>query len=95
MRLSRIYGQGEFQYRLRYAVRTIRRDRIANGGAFSACFEMEDSDQIILAILRRGLKTPTFRKALERSHLVNIHEWLTNHPDLASRYYDSDDTESA
>lgn len=88
MRLSRIYGQGEFQYRLRYALRTILRDRIVNEGAFNTCFEMEDGEQIVRAILLRGLKRPTLRAALDRSHLINLQEWLARHPDLASSYYD-------
>lgn len=86
----RVLEPGAFRYRLQYAIRTILRDRIANEGVFNSCFEMEDADQVIVTILRRGLSDRRLRAALEGSHLVNIHEWLTRYPDLAGRYYEDD-----
>jgi hypothetical protein len=49
---------------------------------------MEDGEQIIVTILQRGLKDCRLRAALEGSHLVNVHEWLMQHPELAARYYE-------
>jgi hypothetical protein len=37
---------------------------------------MEDGDEVIRAILRRGLRNPKLRAALESSHLVNLTHWL-------------------
>lgn len=88
MYLPRLYEPDEFRYRLRYATTNIMRDRVADEGAFRTCFEMEDGEKIILTILRRGLKNPRLRAALEGSHLINIHEWLVHYPELASKYYE-------
>ena len=87
MYLSRVYDPGAHKYRVRYAIATILRDRVVNEGAFSSCFEMEDQDQVIRAILRRGLKNPRLRLALERSHLVNLVEWLAPRPEFYEAYY--------
>jgi hypothetical protein len=48
---------------------------------------MEDGEEVILIILRRGLKNPKLRAALLSSHLVNLHQWLIGHPDLMEAYY--------
>lgn len=74
-------------YRIRYAITTILRDRVVNEGAFACCFEMGDGDAVILAILRRGLKQPKLRVALERSHLINLNHWLTMHPEFAEPFH--------
>lgn len=87
MDTHRVFEPGAFRYRLQYAIRTILRDRISNEGVFNSCFEMEDADEIIATILRRGLSNRRLRKALEGSHLVNIHQWLIRYPELAGRYY--------
>jgi hypothetical protein len=84
--LSKIYDLAEYDYRLRYAIRTIVRDRIANEGAFKSCFEMGDGEEIILAILRRGLKNPKLRGSLESSHFVNLNQWLLRYPEFAMAY---------
>jgi hypothetical protein len=78
-------------YRVRYAIATILRDRVVNEGAFKCCFEMGDEDKVIRAILRRGLKNPRLRSALEKSHLVNITHWLPRFPDLAEAYFATDE----
>ena len=59
MYLPKIYDQAAHAYRVRYAIANILRDHTANEGAFKGCFEMEDGDGVILAILRRGLKYPS------------------------------------
>jgi len=92
MRLERAYKSGELAYRVRYAIANIMRDRVANEGAFRNCFEMEDADQVIRTILRRGLKNPKLRTALERSHLININQWLLRYPDLNEAYYATEGT---
>lgn len=56
MYLARIYDTDAFLHRIRYAITTIQRDRIVNEGAFKVCFEMEDEDEVIRTILRRGLQ---------------------------------------
>lgn len=64
----------------------ILRDRVVNEGAFRVCFEMGDQDQVVTTILRRGLKNPRLRAALERSHLIELNRWLLPRPDLAEAY---------
>jgi hypothetical protein len=90
---ERICQLEAYDYRLRYAVRTILRDRIANEGAFNNCFEMGDGDRIILAILRRGLGNSKLRIALEGSHVVNLNAWLTRYPEFAMKYQRDADSE--
>jgi hypothetical protein len=53
------------------------------------CFEMEDADEVVVAILRRGLKNLKLRTALERSHIVNLTQWLTLHPQFSDAYHRS------
>jgi hypothetical protein len=86
---ARLYDLDARSYRIRYAIATILRDRIANEGAFKICFEMLDEQEVIRAILSRGLKNPRLRSALERSHLVDLTHWLLRFPDLAEAYYAS------
>jgi len=87
---TRLYDPEGHSYRIRYAIGTILRDRVANEGAFRVCFEMLDEEEVIRAILFRGLKSPRLRRALERSHLVDLTHWLLRFPDLAEAYYASD-----
>lgn len=82
----KLYDPGERMYRVRYAIATILRDRLVNEGAFNCCFEMGDEDDVKRVILRRGLKNPKLRAALERSHLINLTHWLASYPDLAEAY---------
>ncbi len=84
---TRLYDLNARSYRIRYAIAAILRDRIANEGAFRVCFEMLDEEDVIRAILSRGLKDPRLRAALERSHLVDLTHWLIRFPDLAEAYY--------
>lgn len=90
MYLPRMYEPEEFDYRLRYAVRTILRDRIVDEGLFNTCFEMGDGEEIIQTILRRGLKNSRLRIALEGSHLINLNTWLTQYPAFAMKYQTDD-----
>jgi hypothetical protein len=87
--LPRVYARGAGAYRVRYAIANIMRDRVVNEGAFTNCFEMEDGDEVICAILRRSLKNQKLRTALERSHLVNLVQWLILHPEFSEAYYGS------
>jgi hypothetical protein len=87
MYLPKLYDSTAHTYRVRYAIATIVRDRLANEGAFKNCFEMEDGEEVILAILRRGLKNPKLRAALETSHLVNLPHWLVLHPEYSEAYH--------
>lgn len=87
---TRLYDPEGHSYRIRYAIGTILRDRVANEGAFRVCFEMLDEEEVIRAILFRGLKNPRLRQALERSHLVDLTHWLLRFPDLAEAYYAGD-----
>lgn len=86
MYLPRIYDPSARGYRVRYAIANILRDRVVNEGAFKACFEMDGEDEVIRAILRRGLKNPTLRAALESSRLVNLNQWLILHPEFSEAY---------
>jgi hypothetical protein len=90
MYLKKVYEPGASEYRVRYAIATILRDRTVNEGAFRVCFEMEDESAVIRAILCRGLKNMRLRAALERSHLINLTHWLARWPDLAEAYAASD-----
>lgn len=47
---------------------------------------MDDEDEVIRVILRRGLKNKRLHAALEHSHLVNLTKWLVRYPDLAEAY---------
>jgi hypothetical protein len=87
MYLPKVYDPSACAYRVRYAVATILRDRVVNEGAFNACFEMDDAEEVICAILRRGLKNPKLRSALERSHVVNLAQWLAPRPEFSEAYY--------
>lgn len=87
MYLSRVYEPGATAYRVRYAITSILRDRAVNEGAFNVCFEMEDEEAVIRTILRRGLRNPRLRTALERSHLIDVTHWLARYPDLAEVYH--------
>ena len=69
MYLQKVFDPAARAYRVRYAIANILRDRLVNEGAFKNCLEMEDADEVIRAILRRGLKNPKLRAALERSHI--------------------------
>lgn len=88
--LSRVYQAGATRDRVRYASSAILRDRVANEGAFRVCFEMEDEDLVIRTILRRGLRNRGLRKALERSHLIDLTQWLMRYPDIAEQYFATD-----
>lgn len=87
MYLPKVYDSRASDYRVRYAIANILRDRVVNEGAFNTCFEMDDADQVICAILRRGLRNPKLRIALERSRLVNLVEWLAPRPEFWEAYY--------
>ena len=87
MYLPKVYERGALQHRIRYAIANILRDRVVNEGAFMVCFEMEDADEVKRAILLRGLKNPKLRRALEKSHLVDLTHWLIPYPDLREAYY--------
>lgn len=84
--LSRVYEDGATRHRIRYAICNILRDRVVNEGAFRVCFEMDDQDLVVRTILRRGLKYPRLRAALERSHLIDLTLWLRPYPDFAEAY---------
>ena len=86
MHMNHLYEAGATRHRIRYALANILRDRVVDDGAFRVCFQMEDEDTVIRAILIRGLKNPRLRTALERSHLVDITHWLGRYPDLAEAY---------
>lgn len=86
MYLPKIYDPRERAYRVRYAIANIMRDRVVNEGAFNTCFEMDGEDEVVCAILRRGLKNPSLRAALERSHLINLTHWLIHHPEYCEAY---------
>ena len=90
MYLRKVYDPTSRAYRVRYAIANIMRDRIANEGAFNVCFEMDNEDDVVLAILQRGLKNAKLRRALKSSHLVNLNQWLMRHPNFAEQYYNSD-----
>lgn len=86
MYLAKVYVPDAHNLRIRYAIASILRDRVVNEGAFNVCFEMEDENQVIRTILRRGLKNPKLRRALETSHLIDLTRWLARYPDLAEAY---------
>jgi transcription initiation factor IIE alpha subunit len=76
---------------VRYAIANILRDRVMNEGAFAVYFEIDDQVEVVRAILRRALEDATLRSALERAHLVDLNQWLTQHTDLAEAYYSIND----
>lgn len=94
MDLPKLYDPSRHDARVRYAIATIRRGRLANEGGFNNCFEMEDRDDVILTILRRGLRNPKLRAALESSHLINLTSWLAPYPELCEAYYRIHSSES-
>lgn len=87
MNMQKILDPASHEYRVRYAIRAIMRDRIVNEAAFKNCLEMEDADEVVQAILRRGVKNPKLRAALRNSHLINLNHWLAPYPQLAEIYY--------
>ena len=89
---AKLYDPAAHAYRIRYAIRCILRDRLVNEGAFKVCFEMLDENEVIRAILSRGLKNRRLRTALERSHLINLTSWLIRFPDLAEAYIASEES---
>lgn len=86
MYLPKVYESVASAHRIRYAIATILRDRVVNEGAFNVCFEMEDEEKVIRTILRRGMKNPKLRTALEHSHLIDLTHWLARYDDLAEAY---------
>lgn len=94
MYLPRIYEPKARAYRVRYAISTILRDRVVNEGALQCCFEMGDEEEVIRTILRRGLKNPKLRTALENSHVVSLRQWLTPYPELLEAYLMAEGQES-
>lgn len=86
MYLKKLYEPGASEHRIRYAIATLLRDYVVNEGAFQVCFEMEDEEKVIHTILRRGLKNPALRAALEGSHLINLTLWLNRFPDMEEAY---------
>jgi len=91
MYFSKVLDPSAHAYRVRYAIANILRDRAPHEGAFTNCFEMEDGEEVILDILRRGLKNPKLRSALQASHLVNLTYWLVRHPEYSEAYYNADE----
>lgn len=89
MYLKRLYDPSERRRRVRYAIASILRDRIVNEGAFNVCFEI-DEEEVIRAILRRGLTNSRLHAALRSSHLVNLAYWLRRFPEFAEAYYTMD-----
>lgn len=87
MYLPKIYDPGARAYRVRYAIANILRDRVVNEGAFKACFEMDGDDEVMCVILRRGLKNPRLRTALEKSRLISLTYWFILHPEFAEAYH--------
>lgn len=87
LNVAKIFDPAAREYRVRYVIRTILRDRIGNDAAFRNCLEMEDADQVIQVILRRGLKNQKLRTALHGSHLINLDQWLRAYPDFSEAYY--------
>jgi hypothetical protein len=90
MYLAKVYESNAISHRVRYAIANIMRDRVVNEGAFKACFEMGDEEEVIRAILGRGLKNADLRAALEGSHLIDLTHWLARYPELAEAYIESD-----
>lgn len=93
--VSKILDPAARAHRVRYAMRTILRDRVANEAAFRNCLEMEDADEVIEAILRYGLRNPRLRAALRASHLINLNQWLAERPALAGGYDALDERNAA
>lgn len=87
LKAANIFDPAAREYRVRYVARTIMRDRIVNEAAFKNCLEMEDGEQVIQTVLRRGLKNHKLRAALHRSHLINLDQWLRPYPALSEAYY--------
>ena len=86
MYLPKVYDPAARTYRIRYAMNNVLRDCVENEGAFACGFEMEDEDEGILTILRRGLRNQKLLAALESSHIVNLNHWLALHPEFAEPY---------
>jgi hypothetical protein len=91
MYLPKVYDPTAHAYRVRYAIATILRDRVINEGAFNTCFQMEDAEEVIRAILRRGLRNSNLRVALQQSHLINLADWLILRPEFAEAYFTARD----
>jgi len=91
MYFSKVLDPSAHAYRVCYAITNILRDRAPHEGAFTNCFEMEDEEEVIQDILRRGLKNPKLRSALQASHLVNLSDWLVRHPEYSEAYYNADE----
>lgn len=87
LNVAKIFDPAAREYRVRYVIRSILRDSIGNEAAFRNCLEMEDGDEVIQIILRRGLKNQKLRTALHRSHLINLDQWLRGYPALSEAYY--------
>jgi len=87
MHLRKVLDPAARDHRVRYAIAAMLRDRLVNEGALTKCLEVEDANEVIQIILRRGLKNAELRVALLDSHLMNFHQWLVPHPEFAEAYY--------
>ena len=87
MYLPRVYDPAAHAYRIRYAIACILRDRAVNEGAFNTSFQMDDADEVIRTVLRRGLKNPKLKAALERSHVISLVQWLAPRPEFWEAYH--------
>jgi hypothetical protein len=83
-----LYEPAQRDYRIKYAAQCIKRGLVQGQSRhFETCFEMDDGDDVAIALLQRGLRDAAFREALYESPLVGLYVWINSlHPEFASPY---------
>lgn len=77
-----VYEQNNFSGRVNYAAQCIMRG-FTQGRCFDTCFEMNDGDAVVTALVRRSIKNQRLREAITRYwHGTFPQSW----EDVASRY---------
>jgi hypothetical protein len=82
-----LYDPEQIAYRIQYARQCILRGMESGSRHYDTCFEMGDGDEVVRALLRAGLKSERFRKAMLESRIApSLTYALTKFPEFRDAY---------
>lgn len=87
LNVAKIFDPSAREHRVRYVIRTILRSTVTSEAAFRNCLELEDGEEVIRAVLRRGLRNRQLHDALLSSRLITLDKWLRDNPAFVEAYY--------